>query len=433
MARIAAATERKLLDAVEKTAQLVEDQDVSPNEALLKVARDMNLRQGEITVVARAYNTGKANAIRETGESLVEKSAEFVTADAAQVISEIFPPAVKTAYVKAPVDDALYSIDYVWAPETLLPSRHKSANVTLDLDMLGTNVPTPQQDPRLVAEYKHKQAAHLFKSFEHWRLKTAQSLELQMEAVAQLAEYFDAPGAIPFASVKRAAAVYGHSSDQLILDAACEAIPRIKTAKHNQAANVNVPRTSPVFAKVAAVREATSNRQYTEGTYLNMLSVAADLTSASHDYSSSAIPIALEKSAVGTLSMIGAYELLHGRASKLNADMADVDDKDATQAAVSAIGSPGHEQKLRQIAVKANLQRLLTSDPVLRGYSPTEVADAFNQYAQLSPRSVDRDLPVRMGLRKQLSQDGLDTFDQQQFVDLDKGLAGIPNAKKDVK
>lgn len=433
MPRLHASTEQKLLKAVELTAQLVEDSDCSPNTALTKIAKDLQLRQGEIRVVARTYNTGKANAIRESGETLLDKTAAFDNADAEAVISEIFPDTVKQA--SATVDESLFSIDYFWSPESLLPkaAAAKAPDILEDIRLeSGTYIP-PAQDEVLLARKMSQKVAKLVKTIEYWREKESAAVEQQVEAVANLAAYFDTGSGLPLASVKRAAATYFGRSEQLILEAAELAIPRIKSAAHNVSDNVAVGLTSPVFALIEAVKEATANRQWVEGTNINihkgMRLLAEDV--GEEDTEDSVLPARRKQAAIpNLLSPYGAYEVLNNSGRALSGQMANVDDKDALQTALSDIASPDHEQKLKQIAVKANLQKLLTQDPVIKGYTPQQVAEAFNQYAQLSPNSIDRDLPVRMGLRRQLSQDGIETHDQQQLVDLDSDLAGVRTPKQ---
>src|SRR5690554_6365924 len=96
MTRLQPSTERRLLSAVEKTAELVNDGE-HPNDAVVKAAQECGLRPGDIATVVRAYNTGRTTRQRLSGEGLWEKAADFELADTATVLERLYPDQTKTA------------------------------------------------------------------------------------------------------------------------------------------------------------------------------------------------------------------------------------------------------------------------------------------------------------------------------------------------
>jgi len=428
MARLDAATENKLMQAVEKTASLVECEGLHPTKALEKVARDASLTRGAIEIVARAYNTGKSNAIRESGSDVFEKSASFESADSAAVISAIFPEGeIKTAAPK--VDETAFSIDYFWAPESLLPKKAAASSCINFEDLFPAQATSIEKDPQLVQAGIAKRAAYLHRQVQYWQTEAANNAQEQIDAFYKLAAYFDADDCDPYESVLRGVRAFGSPSDVFIMEKVKpEAPTRLWHAKNANAA-VPINRQHQVFELLEAVKTATAKCQYSQSTVTNIANGIAELIADGQPFRTDSVIPERTKVAAGInpISLLGINELMRimnstgdelGNHRQGAADFESA----AGQKMLADIGTPDHEQNLRRIAVKSNLQKILSSDPILRGYSPHDVAQAFNQYAQISPTTIDRDLPTRMALRRQLSQDGLETFDQQQIADLDSSL-----------
>ena len=417
---ISGSTQKKLLDAVTRVSGLVEQADHTPDSALEKVAKDLQLRQGEITLVARAYNTGRANAIREAGTDLFEKTAVFDLAHADFVIESLFPSGTQQ-HKAAAVDDTLLSIDYIWAPETLLPKRAAAAVSDIDIRLCPTAAPAMPRDPVLEMQAVQRKAASLKKAVDYWLCARTSAIDAQVRAFDDIGETCRAYPQLAFNRLKHAAAVYHGDEYVLYLDAVEQAFPKATVFKRAEDNSAPLSSQHPVFEKLAAFKEATVTRQYVETTCLNIESGMAALQDHAGDLcTDSAIPYRTKLSG----DPLGHGNILTSLLGQGQEYSGINSEGDAINNAVTDIGAPQHEAKLRQIAVSANLQRMLSRDPVIKGYQPAEVADAFNSFAQLSPKSVDKDLPLRMALRKQLSQDGVETHEQQQYVDLDNALGG---------
>jgi hypothetical protein len=63
--------------------------------------------------------------------------------------------------------------------------------------------------------------------------------------------------------------------------------------------------------------------------------------------------------------------------------------------------TPSHEFAINKVKAQALLNQLLTSDPIIKGYPPEEVIEAFNEIVRLRPEVLDHK-PLAVGLLRQL-------------------------------
>lgn len=455
MSNLAQTTKDKLLQAVERVSQLVDDDDACmPNTALSKVARQLGLRQGEITTVARAYNTGKANAIREDGDTLFSKVAQFELADADAVIEEIFPSNVlaKRAAVKSASDPDAFSIDYVWAPETLFPKQAyatvvdpAAAAASFDKAFPKT-APAPVHNVMLASANRHKYASGFSKAVSHWFDQQRAVHNKQAEAFGEVVSALVVHRDVAIDKIQKAAAVYYGPEAVKVLETAVEFLPKSVT----KAAGSNVPLNQqakvsayhPILAKVAAFQTVTEARRQIDLTCQNLADGVEKLAALQVVYETdSLIPDLITRETLAERTLTEQYQYKTATTAP-GGDVADkayssffslpepVDTEALADKLVQGIGTPEHELAMQRIAISANLQNMLAHDSVIKGYAsdPNRVAQAFNQFAQLAPNTSSHDLPTRMALRKQLAQDGIETHEQKQYTDVDDAAVKSRNA-----
>ena len=88
--------------------------------------------------------------------------------------------------------------------------------------------------------------------------------------------------------------------------------------------------------------------------------------------------------------------------------------------------NPAHDQELARIKTQAMLTEFMADDPVISTYDPEEVSNAYNQVAQLAPRTSSQPAVMRGLLRKLLQQqDALETFDADQITQVEERLKRI--------
>ncbi|MEI6271632.1 MAG: hypothetical protein WCP38_04655, partial [Chloroflexota bacterium] len=94
--RLSKEAETKITDSLGEVAELV-NSGLSPNEAISKTASANGVPVGHLELMVRAYNTGRSEAQRQSGEDPMEKLAEFDLADLKTVIGLVYPDSIKTA------------------------------------------------------------------------------------------------------------------------------------------------------------------------------------------------------------------------------------------------------------------------------------------------------------------------------------------------
>ena len=73
--------EQKLLDGVRQAVRYVDDDNMSPNDALTKVSRDLSLLPGQTRAAVSAFNNGRQVAQWKANTPVLDKLAEFRLAD----------------------------------------------------------------------------------------------------------------------------------------------------------------------------------------------------------------------------------------------------------------------------------------------------------------------------------------------------------------
>jgi hypothetical protein len=87
---------------------------------------------------------------------------------------------------------------------------------------------------------------------------------------------------------------------------------------------------------------------------------------------------------------------------------------------------PVHEQEMARIKTQAMLTNFMADDPIISTYDPEEVSNAYNQIAQLAPRTAAQPAVMRGLIRKLLQQqDALETFDADQITQVEERLKKI--------
>jgi hypothetical protein len=84
-------TEQSLIRALNKTAQLINEEDLDPHEAIAKAAHEERLGPKHIQLLVQAYNIGMTNERRKTASSLIDKISDFDLVDSKNIIKLLYP------------------------------------------------------------------------------------------------------------------------------------------------------------------------------------------------------------------------------------------------------------------------------------------------------------------------------------------------------
>lgn len=121
---LASSDERRLLTAIKTAVDYVDTKNMSPDQAVEKVARDEQFGPGMITMLGRAYNTGRQLGQWRANTSILDKLASYPLCDPAKIISSIYPEKVDTK--KEAMQKVAFDVDYN-SPPTWLPDERKLA------------------------------------------------------------------------------------------------------------------------------------------------------------------------------------------------------------------------------------------------------------------------------------------------------------------
>ena len=96
------------------------------------------------------------------------------------------------------------------------------------------------------------------------------------------------------------------------------------------------------------------------------------------------------------------------------------------QEALTDLMDPEHEAELVKIKTQAMLSEFMSTDPVISTYDPDELAAAYNQVVQLTPRAARQPAVMRGLLRRFLQQqDALEPHEAGQLADMEMKLKSL--------
>jgi len=91
--------------------------------------------------------------------------------------------------------------------------------------------------------------------------------------------------------------------------------------------------------------------------------------------------------------------------------------------AISEATDPIHESRLRTIGVKSMLNDFMANDPIISGYDPDQIVNAYNQFSQLSPNVAQQPAVARAVLRNMLQSESLlQPHEAGQLMELNREL-----------
>ena len=410
--RISTEQEAHLMQTLNEAAGFMAE-DMTPKDALVKAARDAALPRGHIELLVRAFNTGQA-LDQQAHSDYQQKSAAYEIVDAEEVINEVFPAVVKSAAAKGKVD---YS-NYTELPPWLEKSR-------------------PQPNKPLTVK-SASSFPHVRKTPETTRVKRAQLecdkerkavQELQIEvtalekrastAVAALTEYFgpygSVPGRIPACAVlENSELLWGPFAGTIVKTASRQIVPsqfrHIHQVDESRSPYKEVvelldvlPQLSEKRAAYAALMDAHQQRVDADRTLFTTWTRTK------------------EAQGIGRGQAIGLM-MAKDWAGELSNQFRVAPDDDEVARGAAQIGTPDHENRLRDIQARAMLQDLFSNDAVLAGHDPRDLADSYNSLSLLAPVAMQNPELARGIMRKRMEAGSLEPFELQQLSALNSAL-----------
>lgn len=436
MTPLSKSAEKKLIQAIEKAAQLV-NEGLSPNDAIIKSATDANVPAGHVNLMVHAYNTGRTTKQREQGESTLEKAADFSLADADTVLAKLYPDQVKTSAELRTSQEV--STDYAISPKAAIARREKDMRkaAALARPLPEKTYVAPPRDPKAEVLRKQSEKMAAVKAAEETR---RQAFEAYQKAAAQfdaLAEYFRRPGNMPFQAAKRETALRLGETANSVFDKVAAVYPHItKQADDGKNHFGNDPVYDLVGGVIAAVErynDLQSRVVVKEAAQPEKKTTPEPITGSVLD-ALKENPLTLKEASIAHALGTGVRNVGLGAAvlpkmvgGALGADsVTDMtspgkpDKLPPVKSIYRQLGAPEHETEMKSIRTRGMLHDLMLNDDVIAGHDPREVAMAFNDVASVSPDLIDSPGAMQAILRKRLEAGQMADFDVKQLMEMEK-------------
>jgi hypothetical protein len=435
--------EEQIINAAKTAVDMVDDESMSPTDAIEKLSRDNNFGPDKIRFLSYAYNTGRQTAQRESADNALDKFAEFPIADPEKVISNIWPDKVKTA---ADLSYETVSDEYSQKPAwlaTRAAQEHQARFRELETGLVKVAAAKP--DPGKALGKAIEAGRELNKAASQARGEATSAYANLLQRLGQLGDYFKyARDRHEFAHVDLVAKTYFGDHGTALMDWVFtrNKMARVKTARADSvqwgksplvlhwtaepwnhlsacidlARTVNEKRAEEIAAKDRMLKHAADH----------IVSYKAQPVAADPLANWSILDVPLVKQAEGVGDWIGSAAI--GQTTKnlldksLGGSMNAMQDKSQQleDDTLNKLNDPAHDAQLRQIRTQAMLSDLM-NDEVIGGYDPDTVLQKYNELSQLTPRAASQPLVMRSQLRRHLQGD-VQPFEHNEALNIEKGI-----------
>ena len=468
MPNLTSGDEQKLLEGVKQAVHYVDDNGMSPNEALTKVAKDMSLTPGFLRAAVSAFNNGRQVSQWRANDSVLDKLAGFPIANYDKIHEGIWGGTEKEAKDKyVSLGDEVHS-DYQNAPRWAeRDDLSKLATMDLGIEKLAEEaVPEHVQahEKTKVVTAAWNKYSHAKRDHEEARVKEAAAKDALTVRLAVLTNYFKkfARDRIPFDVVDKAAYSYYGANGAALMDIMADRFPTEKRAADiKRYWEKPLSRDAEPFTFIQHAIKAAADL----GTAIDALGLAKQ---AQEDAKGALLPFVTapslpksEKDTTFSISLIDGgvgekeakedwcphcdgggpkSECIHGHADdneekearlvpamligdKISSRMGDAE---AVEREVSSVedklNEPDHNDELRGIRAQVMLAEMMGDpDNPISEYPPEEVMARYNELAQLAPRISEQSAAMQPLLAKRLAGQ-TEPFEIKEISDIEKGL-----------
>ena len=421
--------EQHILDAIATVCEHV-NAGLTPTQAVIKVAGDRDFNRNFVRLTIAGYNTGATTYQRQTGQSVLEKMAEFPLAREEEVFEALFPSQILT-----PVDEknaAAVSAVYSQRPRAIKSyskaAMEKAASIALDYPK-SEPVPKSAGDPKIAMQKAYGQAEKAKNKLAAVRQKYAEAQEQLLSQLGQFADYFkraDGYRDWSFADVCAAAIQKYGEAGRGVMEYANKR-NRTRQAITTQVKSAQaVDWTTEPFAALAAcidlgadvvnLRHAyTEKKAQTDARVEELLRPFVQAPQQTPEPTTSTTTH--KKAAAGLLG-----PLLYGMSRPLGETLMPDSEEALLAKANRTMSDPKYDQEMQAIRARALLQDLMTNDEVIAGYEPEQVIEGYNELAALAPHASTQIAMMRPMLRKWLAQGAMEPFEIQELTNVEKTL-----------
>jgi len=448
MTPLSKTAEKKLIAAIEKAAEYVND-GLSPNDAIIKSAGETNVPAGHVNLMVHAYNTGRTTRQREQGDNMLEKAADFNLADAHTVLKALYPDEVKTsADLRA---DTIVSTEYALSPKAAIARRNADLQkaAALKRPLPEKTYTPPPRDPKFEVQRAHSEKMAALRAAEETRRAAFMAQQKAAQQLDAVADYFRRPGNMPFQSARREVELRFGATGLSVLDKVAEVYPHFTKQADD----------SKTYFGEHAIYQLVQDTLQKVGEYLDLSAAVTPVKTAQFEKKKAPEiltesiltaleekPLTLKKNAASPppppptppptpkptfleSPILAAQSMLTGENPASNSLYAarqlalGSGKKERTPSSVdlyNSLSAPDHEIELDNIQMRGMLHDLMINDDVISGHDPREVAMAFNDIASVSPELLKSPGAMQAVLRKRLEAGQMADFDVKQLMDMEK-------------
>lgn len=422
--------EQRLLDGLKQAVDLVDNQDLSPTDALVKVARDFQFTPGQLRSLTNAFNNGRQVAQWQSNTSVLDKMADFPLADYDQAYATVWGKSEKTASVHP---------EYVHRPDWL---KDRAKEQLRRRELPGTEKMAADQEPDpIVEQYRSElrgrkawaEQRRIKQAYDEARRVHTQAMDELRFRLRVLENYLQksALDRLPFEIVDDAVQAYYGASGKALMDLMAGSFPREKRAadappKYKEPIDQN----KPPFNYAAQAIEAALNVDSTK--------TAMDLAEQKIKKAEETLrpfaqsPSAKNSSGIPSICLVekeaGFYDTVSDKTKGLlDRILGGKARQDDIESEWLDLEDPDHENKLRAIRAQAMLGEMLTNpESTISGHDPEQVFQAYNEIAQVAPRAADKPAIIQPLLAKRLAGN-IEPFEAREMVDTEKALKETQN------
>lgn len=435
--------EERLMDAVKQSmARVLDGED--PTQAVIKVARDMDLNPQTAGLLCQAYNTGRTTYQRDANSGdILNKMANFPIVRIEDVHAALWPHEPRMPKLAAHEPRETTFDCYNRPP--VLPASPAGFEKAAFVALPKLTADTRPHDEKIAMQKAYGQAEKHRKAAEEARRLEKAAEDRCMAALSQLGDYFRYTTPRPSLSeVEYHAQLMFGPAVKHAFDYVCA-----RNQSREKRADGHVVRSGPVdrgaapYSLVREVLEATQDLHAKRADHQRLVKQAETEvgrllgpfdehpsrgnpspsgTASSASFLS--VPPSFNKAAGGVIdrALTGLTGALVGRAVGAGSPAAKPTAGDALSTAQLELADPNHLNQLRQIEAQTMLNDFLNNDEVLSGYDPEEVLSAYNELASMSPTVATQPAVMRPLLRKRLTQGSYEPYEAQQVADIEKSV-----------
>lgn len=437
MQSLSKSDEQQLLDGVKKAVDLVDNQDLSPNDALQKIAEEFNYSPGFVKAACNAFNNGRQLAQWNANDNVLDKLASFPLANYDEVHNAIWGKEQEKAA----------SVSQFMPKFASYEDQARQELLNMDLGTFEKSA-SAEEPSQLVQDYEGElrvKLAYNKVDFEKRQVEEARRQKVAAEdklnlKVHLLESYFKkfAYDRLPLAQVENAAAAYYGKPGAALMSYVASRFPSEKRASDHQSTwsgfNQPADRNAEPYTLIAdCIKQAAVHNQMNywlaeaEGKLAEAKEKTASFTrpqSSSKSGSQSILtPSLIEEAGEKQANLLGgmAGGMGLGLANSLSED--NYEAKKEVENQISELDSPDHLNELRKIRAQTSLTQMM-SDPEspISEYDPAEVMQAYNEIVQLSPRLADQPSALAPLLNRKLVGNA-EPFEVSETLKMEEALA----------